>query len=568
MTLARRLAARALIAAFGVCTIGGATGRAEAQETRDIVRDSASQVAIPGAVVSLLDNAGRALARTITNGRGEFHAVLTPDVSRIRVVRLGFQPRELRAEAGPDSVSQLTISMQPVPSLLQPVRVAAPTRCPRRSDRLAALSLLEQARAGLLATLVARSENPARMTRLDVRRTLDRLGGRIVRHEVRIDSGALSTRSYVAARPATDFVRQGFRGDSGGQHVYFAPDAEVLVDDAFASGYCFHIMGRDAARANQVGLGFRASDRRNGRVDVRGALWIDTVALALVEIEYDYVGLEPQTEPFEPGGYIAFRDMGNGVVLIDRWFIRFVAPRQDSAAGPSPPVVPAANTRLRPPLIVLVAVEGGGELARAKWADGRTWRASLGTLRLRLVTRSGAPAVGTVVRLIDTDYQAISDSTGQIEIQDLVPGPYLVQVADQQLAPLGVTMRTPFRFVAARDSVVSLVVTVPSAADYAKEWCEETGRIGARGTARLVARVVTADGQPARDARWTLRWQDSRDAFMEDAPVGPDGVFAYCNVNRGDRVTLEVRREGMPTVYVNPVLATPVTVIRVEMKPR
>lgn len=411
-------------------------------------------------------------------------------------------------------------------------------------------------------------ERPARMTRLDVRRTLDRLGGRIVRHDVRIDSGALSTRSYVAARPATDFVRQGFRGDSGGQHVYFAPDAEVLVDDAFASGYCFHIMGRNAARANQVGLGFRAADRRDGRVDVRGALWIDTVARALVEIEYDYVGLEAQTDPFEPGGRIAFRDMGNGVVLIDRWFIRFVAPRQDSAAGPSPPVVAAANTRLGPATIVLVAVEGGGELARATWQDGHTWRASLGTLRLRLVTRSGAAAVGTVVRLVDTDYHAVSDSTGRIEIQDLVPGPYAVQVADQLLAPLGITMRTTFGFVAVRDSVVSSVLSVPSAADYAREWCEETGRIGARGTARLVARVVTADGQVVRDARWTLRRQDSRDAFVENAPVGPDGVFAYCNLNRGDRVALEVRRPGMATVHLTPVLATPVTVIRVEMTPQ
>ena len=84
----------------------------------------------------------------------------------------------------------------------------------------------------------------------------------VQRHEVRIDSGALSTASYVAAQQATDFVQQGFRADSGGEHVYFAPDADVLLDDAFASGYCFHIMGRNAARANQVGLGFRAADRR------------------------------------------------------------------------------------------------------------------------------------------------------------------------------------------------------------------------------------------------------------------------------------------------------------------
>ena len=64
--------------------------------------------------------------------------------------------------------------------------------------------------------------------------------------------------------------------------------------------------------------------------------------------------------------------------------------------------------------------------------------------------------------------------------------------------------------------------------------------------------------------------------FAPDADVLLDDAFAsgycfhiaYCNLNRGDRVMLEVRREGMATVYLDPVLNTPVTVIRVEMKPR
>ena len=78
MVLRRWLGTRALITALVLCATASAARRADAQEIRGLVRDSSSQLAIPGAVVSLLDAAGQSLARTITNERREFRLVLRP----------------------------------------------------------------------------------------------------------------------------------------------------------------------------------------------------------------------------------------------------------------------------------------------------------------------------------------------------------------------------------------------------------------------------------------------------------------------------------------------------------
>ena len=67
-----------------------------AQELRGTVRDSASNQPIPGAVLVLLDASGTPLGRNITNERGRVSESRSRRAStRIRVVRIGFRPREV-----------------------------------------------------------------------------------------------------------------------------------------------------------------------------------------------------------------------------------------------------------------------------------------------------------------------------------------------------------------------------------------------------------------------------------------------------------------------------------------
>jgi hypothetical protein len=92
-----------IVVALLIVAVAGGLQTAAAQELRGVVRDSASQLPIPGAVVALQDSVATTLARTTTNERGQFQVVLLGDsVRRVRVVRLGFRPAVMRLPAPVD----------------------------------------------------------------------------------------------------------------------------------------------------------------------------------------------------------------------------------------------------------------------------------------------------------------------------------------------------------------------------------------------------------------------------------------------------------------------------------
>jgi hypothetical protein len=563
------IAPRSIMRAWVMAVLALTLGRGvHAQQLRGVVRDSASGLPIPGAVVTLLDTAGALGARTVTNERGQFHATLLGNgVRSVRLVRLGFRPAEERLPAPQNGVIIMDVVMVAIPMSLQPVSVTAPgSKCPRRRDRTLALALLEQARAGLLATVVARSQAPAAMKRVMAWRTMQGNTTRIVHQRVRVDSVAATLGSYTAAFSAPEFVRNGFIADSNGTQIYYGPDAETLLDDDFSSGYCFHVMDPNRRRPNQVGLGFRSADRKQGRVDLDGALWIDTVARALVDIEYRYEGMGPRFEEYDPGGQMFFREMPNGTVVIDRWSIRMVGPESDGAM----PVTQPVSSPSRVPL-ALRRAEVWGEVAQASWPD-TTWRSTLGALRLKLTRANGTPLPGTTVKLDDTDYEGVSDSAGIAVIPDLIPGPYEVSVGDSTLIPLGVTLATSLRFTSVRQQLYSAVLVVPTARDYVSDRCHRSAPRATTGSGDgwVIARVTNPDGDPVRGLKWSLSVRiagvERPVVVAEDAPS--DGILQYCQLHRGDDVVLSFRAPGMTEASRQLTVSKPVNVLTIEMRPR
>ena len=112
-------------------------------------------------------------------------------------------------------------------------------------------------------------------------------------------------------------LRLGYRVRDVALPPAYGPDADVLLDEGFSNGYCFRVADSEGARPNQVGLGFSAADRRKGRVDIEGALWIDTVAHVLKDIDFRFVAFRRVYGEVEPGGRVSFREMPNGMVLIN-----------------------------------------------------------------------------------------------------------------------------------------------------------------------------------------------------------------------------------------------------------
>ena len=52
--------------------------------------------------------------------------------------------------------------------------------------------------------------------------------------------------------------------------------------------------------------------------------------LALRDLEFRYVGLDKQVSALAPGGRLSFREVANGITLVDRWALRLVSGRNSS----------------------------------------------------------------------------------------------------------------------------------------------------------------------------------------------------------------------------------------------
>jgi hypothetical protein len=495
-----------------------------AQELRGTVRDSASHQPISTVVLILADSAGAPIVRGLTNERGEFRMQLPGPARRIQLRRIGFRPRDVAIPASAGGVLTLDLTMRMIPTLLDPVQVTDSPNCPKRDDRAAAFALWDQARSALLAAVVARESEHAVMKRLHFDRRMMEDGFTPASQIVHVDSSA-GARPFVATHPAAEFIEHGFVDDSANVAVFNGPDADVMLDDAFPRGYCFRLAEPDRARPQQIGLAFEAAAHKRGRVDVEGAVWIDSTTRSLVEIVFRYVGIDRRFEKYEPGGHVSFHTMADGTPIIDRWTIRPIG-------------VPTTSR------IVVVSPgdmhESGGEVARATWGDGRSWAAPLGTLT-GVVTHDRLPGAGDIVTLVGTDYTATSDSAGRFTISDLIPGPYSVAVADAVLVPLEIVLRTRVSFTAVRDSTTTVAFEAPTAAEYAMQVCSR--HVPLAGRATIVGRVLRPDGSPAIGVQVeAARVVASGLEALSAAKTDSRGLFQICDVPVAAKV--QVRAEG------------------------
>jgi hypothetical protein len=546
---------------------------ARAQELRGTARDAASRQPIPGAVITLLDARGDALGRNITDERGRYRIAMPAEAVRLRFVRIGFRPLTANVPRSGSAVDTLDIAMTSLPTMLDPVSVRA-NACPTRSDAGAALGLLEQARAGLLNSVVARKANPASVVLIRFQRMMDGTSDRIASQTVTLDSTPRSTASFYAVRSASEFVQAGFVREADNGATFYAPDAEALLDDAFIAGYCFRLVKADKSRPSEVGLGFATPKRAAKRVDIEGILWVDTVTRRLQNLEFRYVGLGGQLEDARPGGWLSFREMPNGSVIIDRWSLRLPAIHTDS-------ILKKGEYVLRD---VVDAQETGGEVAQMSWPSASPWNAPLAALQVHAVTHASQPAIGAMVQLDNTSYAARADSSGSITITRLLPGPYKLVVKDSELESIGISLATSISFTAVRDSVHRADLVVPTANDYVADRCRHDAkwyRTMPRprgGIVWLIGRVVDGNNVPIRGViasaykggRADVATAGMNPLGISSTSTGTDGIFEMCSgfFSVGDSALVRVQRKGLPPIDLTYHLTDTLTVLPLIRDPR
>jgi hypothetical protein len=315
----------ALAAPAGEGRVGASSwGALAAQEVRGEVRDEGGG-AVAGALVALLAD-GRQVAVTLSDERGAFR-VRAPAPGRyaIRVMRIGFRSLTTDPVAlAAGEVVERPIIAPHVAVRLDAVEVRAARTCALAADASSAAAMLwEEARKALHATAWVEGERAFEVRLSHYERGLDKRA-RSVEWEHSWDEYAHIVRNPFASAPIEELAAHGYaRRDpmDSVTWVYNAPDANVLLSDAFLRDHCFHVRRGEGPDSALIGLAFEPARSRR-LPDVEGVLWLDRATAELRRLEYTYTRLPRPTPPGRAGGRLEFERLPSGEWLVRRWRIR------------------------------------------------------------------------------------------------------------------------------------------------------------------------------------------------------------------------------------------------------
>jgi hypothetical protein len=290
---------------------------------------------IPGALVVLVDSAGRDVARAATSASGGY-SLAAGSAGRYRIVvrQIGWQawtsptfelvagatrPMVLRIESEPYALPTITVE-------------ARRPRCGIHLGGDAVVSrLLEVAQTALaLAQTTADDGTIGFSSEWYLARYTPELK---LEDSSSAGVGRLASWPVQSALPDT-LERWGFvRTDGPGQGwtdvgsargpVYYGLDARALFSDWFLASHCFRV---EDDEGSEVRVRFEPA-RRTRRADVAGIVVLDRASLELRRIEFVYVNLPGWIPRTRAGGEVRLRRLRSGAWVPYAWRVRAPVPR-------------------------------------------------------------------------------------------------------------------------------------------------------------------------------------------------------------------------------------------------
>lgn len=527
--------------------------RGAAQQVVGAVVEEGTGAPVPGAMVILFDSTETRVARTLTNAIGRFLLrAHHPGPHYITVERIGYSDwTTSQFEPTPDG-EFITIRM-PVRAIpIEGLEVSGGRRCEVRPEEgLATARVWEEVRKALAAEEYTREASLYRYTLLVYQRQLDRNARKT------IDGTATMLENEPAAFrsfPIEHLVDRGFVQMVDDSAIYYAPDAEALLSDAFLDTHCLELREGEEGEEGRIGLAFRPVDDRDVP-EVAGVLWVDAATSELERLEFAYVKVIRSREVGKPGGEVAFTRLPDGAWIVSEWRIRM----------PS-----FERTRIGRPRRTHYEEKGG-----ITWAitdsRGRTILHAAAATISGVVTDSagtGPPSEPVVVRLVGTGRQTVPLEDGSFVLTELSAGRHLLRVQRPLLSNWG--MASPSEAVdAGLGRVAHIRMRTPSIADALAHSCGCAPR--PQGTAAFMGRITTAEGPAAAEMTVVLRWPraSAYSPASIAAPLGPDGtpdrtwtfghdgsfatattttdwrgMFLLCDIPAGSRLHVNVRGQG------------------------
>jgi len=529
-----------------------------AQTVQGTVVDATSNVPVGTGFVVLLNEHGVEVARALTSSEGQFDvAAPNSGVYHLRSERIGYgafvsDPFELQS----DTILSLELKVTALPVRLDAVEVAGEDRCHVNPERALATGLVwEEIRKALAATAWSGTQELYHYRKYSYTRDLSANRRSVTRETGRTREG-VTAQPYMSL-PASQLAAGGYIIQRGNENWYYVPDARVLLDDAFLSTHCFHVVRDSVEHPGRVGLAFEPTPDR-AVTEVRGALWLDQSTSELHTLEVAYTELPGNVADELAGATVEFMKLPSGAWIVQRWQAR----------------TPLIHTRVRGN-----AVEGarrqeavisgfqdiGGEILEITASDGsKIYPATLAHLIGSIFdSTKSQPLAGGHVVIAGTDFWTSTDRNGAFHLAVPLEGEYTVSFAHPWLDSIG--LDSPEIAVdLARERTDTVAVMIPHSTTVAVQLC---GAGPNRQDLRVVVgRVAGSDHEAVSGARVTASWQEvvpDEERFtirdmQQVGETGDAGFFVLCGLPLGRPLSIKAdhqRRKSRTANVIFPRMA-------------
>ncbi len=496
-----------------------------------------------GAVASLMNPAGVMVTNTLTDERGRALFLDVPlGTYTVRAEMIGkatAQTDAFEIVAGSSIARDLMLESSAI--LLEGIEVEADAgRCQVRpgGEGLLVAGVWEEARKALSAASITDQVGAYRYELMSYDRQLDRQSGTIMSEEQSRQEGYMTT--PFESRPAEDLVENGFVQRDGRDFLYYAPDASVLLSDAFLDTHCFKL-AQSRNEEGLVGLGFEPTGDEKSVPDIQGTMWLNPETAELQWLEYQYTFLDEEMTSEMVGGRVDFERMPNGTWIVPEWWIRM--PIMENQTG--------FDRRVRN--YIAQYHQTGGLVLEVREAGGRSLgqRAETGGIEGVVRDSLGIPKRGVRVGVVGSNQEVYSNGEGEYSITGLAAGRYQVRFVDAQLEDMGY-IPNPVERDVIRGEMAFLEFFTPSIGDVLFEACE--GEEREQGSVLLAGSVLDRRDRPVPNALVQIAWAgyaaagggnierirditESTDGFSTTSNA--TGFFKFCGVPAGRRLTVQ-----------------------------
>jgi hypothetical protein len=506
------------------------------------VVDSTTGLPVGAGFVVLVDTLGNELVRTLTSQNGAFE-IRSPRTGfvRLRSERIGYRPWESSTfELRLRETLEYSARVSALPVRLATIETRRETSCRMRAEESRAVTLLwEESRKALVAASWNAEQGLYRQTLGSYRRDLDRRRRR-VEHENTVFTTGLYEVPFRSREPRL-LATQGYVTYEDGANWYFAPDANVLLDETFHTSHCFKVVEGEGDDEGLIGLGFEPV-RGATRPDVRGTLWLNVESAELKRIEFSYTGLPLQLSDDRIGGTIEFLAMPTGAWIVHKWQIRTPFVRSERMFGGGQRQVVEGFRDTGGEVLVVTSLRGDSIYsAPTARIEGTVVDSSRGDF--------ARPLSGAVVSITGTSFSALSGSQGRFVMDAPLHGTYVLSITHPRVDSLGIEPPA-YEVTLSPGEVSHVAIGLGSISSAWKEVCGSS--VSTDHAMAIVGIARDRFATPIPEARIEAYWQtvpviSDELLFMRnnqnEVTTDARGRFAICDIPRGVFVTLRGSQE-------------------------